>query len=87
MSQDGFSNVLTILHRLGLSNELETFLFVLRNSSLEEDGVCSILCVKEWIVAVDLDEEVDAVVTLVEVGVILGQGDWTTGAPRTAFFK
>ena len=63
------------------SDELEALLLVLRYSRLEEHGVCAVLRVEEGHVAVDLGEEVHALVPLLEVGVVLRE---THGASRAA---
>lgn len=47
--------------------KLETFGFVMRKPSLEENGVHPELGVEKRHVSVHLDEEVDAFVSLVEV--------------------
>ena len=61
-------------------NKLETLLLVLSYPSLEEDRVSSVLRVEKRVVAEHAHEEVDAVVALVEVRVVLRQGDGTAGA-------
>jgi len=45
----------------------------MRQSSFEQDRVDPVLCEQQWHVAIDLDEEVHALVALLKVSVIAGQ--------------
>ena len=59
--------------------EFETLLFVGWYPGLEEHRVCSVLSVEERHVSVDPGEQVHALVSLLEVGIILGQSAGTPG--------
>lgn len=48
-------------------DELETLGLIMGQTSLEQHRVNSELCVKQWHVAVHFDEEVDALVALMEM--------------------
>lgn len=64
--------------------KFETFCFVMRKSSLEENGVHPELGVEKGHVSVHLDKEVDALVSLVEVRVVVGERlgtAWATEGP------
>lgn len=60
-------------------DELEAFGFVVREAGLEQYRVHPELRVQQWHVSVHFDEEVDALVPLVEVRVVVGQGLGTAG--------
>ena len=69
-------------HLIDDLDELETLLLVLRDPRLEEDGVGPELGVEERHVSEHLGEEVDALVTLLEVGVVFRERDGTTWTPE-----
>ena len=58
-------------------------MLVLGYSGLEQDRIGSILRIEQWIVSIDLNEEVEALVTLVKVRVIFGERDRTSGTPAS----
>ena len=78
-----FLDMLELLCVEGWLNKLETLLLVLSYSGLEQDRICSVLRIEQWIVSIDLNEEVEALVTLVKVRVILGERDRTSGTPAS----
>jgi hypothetical protein len=66
--------------RRHISDELEALLFVVRYSRLEEYRVHTELSVQQGHIPIHFDKEVDALVPLLEVGVIHRQCFWATGA-------
>ena len=62
-------------------DKFKALLLVWRYPCLKEDRIRAVLCVEKWVITVDLNEEVDALVTLVEVRIFFGEWDW---AARTS---
>lgn len=73
-----FGSLLTLTQTL---NELEALGLIVGQSSLKQHGVHTKLRVQQRHVAVDFDEEVDALVSLVEMRVVVRKG---LRAARTA---
>lgn len=65
-----------------LLDELEALGLVVGQTGLEKNGVHSELGVQQRHVAVDFDEEVDALVSLVEMGVVVWQGLRAAGTTK-----
>lgn len=61
-------------------DELEALGLVVGQAGLEQHRVHAELCVKQWHVAVHLDEEVDALMALVEMGVVVRERLGAAGA-------
>ena len=68
---------------LPLLDELEAFCLVVGQAGLEEDRVHAELCVQEGHVPVHLDEEVDALVSLVEVRIVVRKRLGAAGAAES----
>ena len=65
-----------------LLNKFKALLFVLWNPCFKEHRISSELSIQQWHVSVDLGEEVDALVSLLEVRVVLRQDHRAPGAPE-----